>query len=130
MSLSTTEDEPKSPSSFDTKQNIVLTWAVVSSHYGDHRPFAAATLLALFKDEAKLRAMRRKLPNPANLLQEKLFMWLDTSEVARDHVNNLEGVVLLYGELCRRGLISYPWFIQRLMARGETGKRDEVKHCR
>ncbi|KAG8882040.1 RNA polymerase II mediator complex subunit [Tulasnella sp. 332] len=126
ISLSTTEDEPKSPTSFDTKLNIVLTWAVVSSQYGDHRPFAAATLLTLFKDEAKLRAMRRKLQNPTGLLQEKLFKWLDTSEVARDHFNNLESVVLLYRELCRKGLFSYPWFIQRLMARGETGKNDQT----
>ncbi|KAG9004810.1 RNA polymerase II mediator complex subunit [Tulasnella sp. JGI-2019a] len=125
--LSNTAEEtlPSPSSSFDTKLNILLTWAVVSSQYGDHRPFAAAALLSLFKDEAKLRAMRRKLPKPDGLLQEKLFKWLDTSDVARDHHNNSEGVVLLYGELCRRALMSYPWFIQRLMARGEAGSKDQ-----
>lgn len=73
-----------------------------------------------------MRAVRRKLPKPDGALQEKLFRWIDASEVARDHHANLEGVALLYAELCRRGLFSYRWFLQRLMARGETGSRDGV----
>jgi mediator of RNA polymerase II transcription subunit 12 len=72
--------------------------------------------------QAKLRATRRKAGSPSEILQEQLFKWLDTSDMARDHKNNLDGVALLYGRLVEHGLFSYTQFIQKLMARGETGR--------
>lgn len=107
------------PSSFETKLNILLTWSVAKSQYGDHRPYAAATLVSLWKDEAKLRAIRRKAPKPDAALQEQLFNWLSSSDIAKDHRSNATGLALLFGELMRRNLFSYGWFIRRLMARGE-----------
>ncbi|KAG8908829.1 RNA polymerase II mediator complex subunit [Tulasnella sp. 403] len=115
-------DDPSS--SFEAKLNVLLTWSVARSQYGDHRPYATATLISLWRDEAKLRAIRRKLKRPDGPLQEQLFNWLDTSDVAKDHNNNLGGVAMLFGELCRKGLFSYAWFIQRLIARGETEGND------
>lgn len=107
------------PSSFETKLNILLTWSVAKSQYGDHRPYAAATLVSLWRDEAKLRAIRRKAPKPDATLQEQLFNWLSSSDIAKDHRSNATGLALLFGELMRRNLFSYGWFIRRLMARGE-----------
>lgn len=109
------------PSSFETKLNILLTWSVAKSQYGDHRPYAAATLVALWRDEAKLRAIRRKAPKPDAALQEHLFNWLNSSDIAKDHKSNAIGIALLFGELMRRNLFSYGWLIRRLMARGEIG---------
>lgn len=115
------------PSSFETKLNILLTWSVAKSQYGDHRPYAAATLVVLWRDEAKLRAIRRKAPKPDAALQEHLFNWLNSSDIAKDHKSNATGIALLFGELMRRNLFSYGWFIRRLMARGEIAANGAKK---
>ncbi len=111
-------------SSFESKLNILLTWSVSSTQFGDHRPFAVACILRIWRDDAKLRAIRRRTTRPEAGLQEQLFHWLDTSDAA-SHPSNLDNISLLFGELCRKGLFSYGWFIQRLVARGEAGLGSE-----
>lgn len=54
-------------------------------------------------------------------MQDDLFHWLDTSPVARNHAENLESTALLFGHFVQKGLFSYGKFIQKLIARGETG---------
>ncbi|KAG8934799.1 RNA polymerase II mediator complex subunit [Tulasnella sp. 418] len=110
-----------STTSFQTKLDVLFTWSVTASQYGDHRPFAAASILRTWRDEAKLRATRRKTARPDAAIQDRLFQWLDTSIVARNHRANMAAVSRLYGELARRNLFSYERFIYRLMARGEAG---------
>lgn len=97
------------------KLKNLLTWSVSQSQYGDHRPYVAVTLVSLWRDEAKLRAVRRRTDKPDALLQEALFEWFDEER------GELEGVAMLFGEMCRKGLLSYSWFLRRLMARGEAG---------
>ena len=88
--------------------------------YGDHRPFAAVTLIRTWRDKACDRATRRNIANPSDLLQDQLFDWLDTSEVAGE-ASNIRDVALLYGKLVKHDLFSYASYIQRLVARGEVG---------
>lgn len=111
------------PSLFSRKLDLLLTWSVTSLQFGDHRPYAAATLLQLWRDHAEERAIRRDRESPHDLVQDLLFDWLDSSEVAVD-LENLPSVALLYGQLVARGLFSFSKYIQRLIARGEQGLSD------
>lgn len=88
--------------------------------YGDHRPYAAVTLLHLWRNRAEERATRRDTTSPDELVQDRLFDWLDGSEVAGD-MSNLRSVAILFGSLVRHELFSYANYIQRLIARGEPG---------
>ncbi len=99
---------------------MLLTWSVTPLQYGDHRPFAAVTLIRLWRDRARERATRRDIETPSDFLQDQLFDWLDTSEVAGE-TGNLRDVALLYGKLVKQQLFSYTKYIQRLIARGEPG---------
>jgi mediator of RNA polymerase II transcription subunit 12 len=57
---------------------------------------------------------------PSEFLQDQLFDWLDTSDVAGEP-SNIGNVALLYGKLVRRDIFSYSGYIQRLIARAEPG---------
>ncbi|OCH91787.1 hypothetical protein OBBRIDRAFT_752537 [Obba rivulosa] len=109
-----------SPESFSRKFDTLLTWSVTPLQYGDHRPYAAATLLRLWRDKMEERAVRRDAPFPDEAIQDHLFDWLDTSEVAADP-GNILSVSLLFGKLVKSGLFSYLEYVQRLIARGEAG---------
>ena len=102
------------------KVDILLTWSVTPLQYGDHRPYAASSLLKLWRDRAEDRAARRDRESPAEELQDYLFDWLDTSEVAGEE-SNLADVALLFDQLVKHGLFDYGQYIQRLIARGEQG---------
>ena len=78
------------------------------------------TLIRNWRDKACERATRRGQSSPENFLQDQLFSWLDNSEVAGEY-GNIRSVALLYGKLVKYDLFSYPNYIQRLVARGETG---------
>lgn len=106
--------------SFKEKMDLLLTWSVTPLQYGDHRPFAAATLIRTWRDKACDRATRRNIANPSDFLQDQLFDWLDTSEVAGE-AGNIREVALLYGKLIKYDVFSYASYIQRLVARGEVG---------
>ena len=99
---------------------LLLSWSVCWLQYGDHRPYAAASLLRRWRDRAEERASRSDADLPHELLQDLLFDWLDTSENAREP-KNLSMVALLFGELIQSGLFSYDQYIQRIIARGEPG---------
>ena len=99
---------------------MLLTWSVTSLQYGDHRPFAAVTLIRLWRDRAHDRASRRGVATPSEFLQDQLFDWLDVSEVAGEAAN-IRDVALLYGKLVKHEVFSYASYIQRLIARGEIG---------
>ncbi|THH04935.1 hypothetical protein EW145_g5157 [Phellinidium pouzarii] len=88
--------------------------------YGDHRPYAAVTLLRQWRDKTEERASRRDFASPNEVIQDELFDWLDTNEKASDE-RNFPLVSLLFGELIQNGLFSYDQYIQRIIARGETG---------
>ena len=106
--------------SFSRKLDFLLTWSVTPLQYGDHRPYAAACLLLLWRNKAEERAIRRDAPSPDEQIQDVLFDWLDSSDVAGEP-GNLPAVALLFGQLVKHGLFSYGLYMQRLIARGESG---------
>jgi mediator of RNA polymerase II transcription subunit 12, fungi type len=111
------------------KLDILLTWSVTPLQYGDHRPYAAASLLKLWRDKAEERAARRDRESPTEEVQDYLFDWLDSSEVAEDE-SNLADVALLFDQLVKHGLFDYGQYIQRLIARGEQGLSfTDVSRC-
>ncbi|TDL22582.1 hypothetical protein BD410DRAFT_821184 [Rickenella mellea] len=105
---------------FAQKLDGLLSWCVTPLQYGDHRPYAAITLLRLWREKAEERASRRDFTSPNEILQDQLFDWLDSSDLAAEE-DNLIFVSLLFGELVEKELFSYPKYIQRLIARGEPG---------
>ncbi|KAK0226153.1 hypothetical protein IW262DRAFT_1457387 [Armillaria fumosa] len=107
-------DDPKH------KLDMLLTWSITPLQFGDHRPFAAITLIRNWRQRAGERALRREDRSPDEFIQDQLFSWLDSSEVAGDP-KNIRAVALLFGKLIQRELFSYGSYIQRLIARGEQG---------
>ncbi|KIK91304.1 hypothetical protein PAXRUDRAFT_830959 [Paxillus rubicundulus Ve08.2h10] len=99
---------------FVAKLDILLTWAVTPLQFGSHRPFATCTLLLQHREHTA----RRELSCAA--LQDYLFDWLDTSEVAADSAN-IRSVAALFGKLVKDGLFDYATYLQRLVARSEPG---------
>jgi mediator of RNA polymerase II transcription subunit 12, fungi type len=115
---------------FRNKLDVLLTWSIALSQCGDHRPYVACTLLARWKAKETLRARRKGQQSlvftPEETLQHSLFDWLDESDAARKHEETLHGVANLFGQLIHLGLFSYSRFVQKLMARGETGRAAAV----
>lgn len=105
---------------FTNKLDMLLTWSITPHQYGDHRPYAVATLLSRWVDRSEDRALRRGFPPPDEMLQDHLFDWLDTSNVVTDAAN-VTAMTIMFGELIGRGIFSYSKYIQRLIARGEMG---------
>lgn len=112
--------EDVNDSSFKEKLDLLLTWSVTPVQYGDHRPFAAVTLICIWRNKAYARASKRNITKPNDSLQDQLFDWLDTSEIAGE-TNSIRDVALLYGKLVKHDIFSYSSYIQRLIARGEPG---------
>ncbi|KAI0688045.1 hypothetical protein BC835DRAFT_1419486 [Cytidiella melzeri] len=112
---------------FPGKLDILLTWSVTPLQHGDHRPYAAVSLLRFWRGRAEERAVRRGRDSPDNFIQDQLFDWLDSSDVAAD-ATNLPCIALLFGQLVKHGLFSYPHYIQRLVARGEQGLDCSQEH--
>jgi len=108
--------------SFGEKLDILLTWSVTPLQFGDHRPYLAVTVLKAWHDGTRSRASRRdeEFNHADDILQDHLFHWLDTSEMAADS-SIIRAISVLFGLLIERELFSYPSYIQRLIARGETG---------
>ncbi|KAF8756928.1 Transcription mediator complex subunit Med12 [Rhizoctonia solani] len=114
----------------DQKLSVLLTWAVTPSQYGSHRPFLACSLLARRSEGTRW--------------QEGIWRWLDESDEVRaigiwendkeegvstsagiDDASKImwhsrDAVALLVGELIEKGLFSYGWYMQKLIARGIT----------
>ncbi|KAJ7128929.1 hypothetical protein C8R43DRAFT_1026393 [Mycena crocata] len=103
---------------FIDKLQMLLTWSVTPLQFGDHRPFAAVTLIRNWRDKVGDRATRRDFAGPDEFLQDQLFDWLDTSDIAGEP-QNLGAVAILFGKLVKEDLFSYAGYIQRLIARGE-----------
>ena len=114
------DDSIEVSESFSQKLDFLLTWSVTPLQYGDHRPYAAACLLQLWRNRAADRAVRRDAPSPDEPIQSLLFQWLHMSEVAGD-ASNLPAVALLFGQLVKYGLFSFGEYMQHLIARGEEG---------
>ncbi|KAF8532506.1 hypothetical protein JB92DRAFT_3138291 [Gautieria morchelliformis] len=115
---------------FTNKLDMLLTWSITRHQYGDHRPYAVATLLSQWVDNSEDRALRRGLPPPDEMLQDRLFDWIDTSKAITDAAN-LAAMSVMFGELIGCGIFSYSKYIQRLIARGEKGLRaDEAPPSR
>lgn len=127
-SISYFKREPSDPT-FKDKLDLLLSWSVTPLQYGDHRPFAAVTLIRIWRERAWDRASRRDHITPTDFLQDQLFDWLDTSEVAGDQ-SNIRYIALLYGKLVKHDIFSYASYIQRLIARGEQGlSNSQVSLC-
>jgi mediator of RNA polymerase II transcription subunit 12, fungi type len=111
----------ESGSRFASKLDTLLTWSVTRLQYGDHRPYAAVTIIARWHKHMMERAVRRLAKHsPQEALQDSLFDWLDDSAAAGEG-NNLPAISLLFGEFVEKGLFSYSAYIERLIARGESG---------
>lgn len=63
---------------------------------------------------------RTRTDPPLLLLQRELADWLDTSSIARDRAQHASSVALLYGELVRKGLVSYSGLIRRVIVGGHS----------
>ncbi|KAG6821036.1 hypothetical protein H0H93_007926 [Arthromyces matolae] len=109
-----------SDAGFSDKLDMLLTWSVTPLQFGDHRPFAAVTIIRNWRMDAADRATRRHASLPDEFLQDRLFDWLDSSDAAGDP-ENIRAVSLLFGKLVKNDLFSYASYVQRLIARGETG---------
>lgn len=107
-------DAPARSPVFARKVERLLTWAVTPLQFGDHRPYAAATLLQRWRE----RLGPRSRSNDQDILQDLLFEFLDANE---PDGQSLPAITLLYGELVKGGLFSYELYVQRLIARGEPG---------
>ncbi|KAJ7668448.1 hypothetical protein DFH06DRAFT_1181718 [Mycena polygramma] len=105
---------------FIDKLHLLLTWSVTPLQFGDHRPFAAVTLIRNWRDKVGDRATRRDFTGPDDFLRDQLFDWIDTSDIAGE-AQNLRAVAVLFGKLVKEDLFSYAGYIQRLVARGESG---------
>ncbi|KAF8530471.1 hypothetical protein BU17DRAFT_35400 [Hysterangium stoloniferum] len=105
---------------FASKLDMLLTWSITHHQYGDHRPYAVATLLSRWMDRSEGRALRRGFPPPDEMLQDGLFDWLDTSAVVTN-ASNAYAMSVVFGELVGRGIFSYSKYMHRLIARGEAG---------
>ncbi|EPQ57624.1 hypothetical protein GLOTRDRAFT_137894 [Gloeophyllum trabeum ATCC 11539] len=117
---------------FSRKLDLLLSWCVTPLQYGDHRTYAAMSLLSHWRNQAQECAWRRNVPpnaGPAQVLQDLLFDWLDDSEVAGDP-ENLRAIAWLYGGLAKHDLFSYAEYLQRLVSRGEQGLSDPEKPSR
>jgi len=108
------------PPEFIGKLDLLLTWSVTPLQYGDHRPYACVTLLRAWHEKAAKRATRRDYTPPDEFIQDRLFDWLDSSDVAGDP-KHIREVSLLLENLIQNDLFSYANYIQRLIARGEPG---------
>jgi mediator of RNA polymerase II transcription subunit 12 len=104
---------------FIDKLQMLLTWSVTPLQFGDHRPFAAVTLIRNWRAKVGDRATRRDFAGPDEFLQDQLFDWLDTCDIAGD-AQNLRAVAILYGKLVKDDLFSYAGYIQRLIARRDN----------
>lgn len=102
---------------FATKLDRLLTWSVTPLQFGDHRPYVAATVLRRARAQWGARAARRNSAAPDGKLQDLLFEWLDRDGSS----NDVASVALLFGELVRSELFSYASYVQRLIARCESG---------
>ncbi|VDC06366.1 unnamed protein product [Peniophora sp. CBMAI 1063] len=107
-------DAPTRSPVFARKVERLLTWAVTPLQFGDHRPYAAATLLQRWRE----RLVPRSRSRDQDTLQDLLFEFLDANE---PNAQSLPAIALLYGELVKSGLFSYELYIQRLIARCEPG---------
>lgn len=113
-------DTETSTDQFAHKLDLLLAWSVCYMQFGDHRPYAAVTLLRIWRDKAGERACRRDIDSPNDKIQDAIFQWLDTNDMAEDE-RNLRAISLLFGELVEKELFSYDKYIQRVIARGESG---------
>ncbi|KZT58942.1 hypothetical protein CALCODRAFT_549965, partial [Calocera cornea HHB12733] len=108
-----------SENTYDDQLKLLLTWAVSRFQYGDHRPYAVASILRKWMDDAKLQAIRQKVKvKPAEMLQDRLFLWLHNYP-AHSLQSDMPAIAILIGELIRRGVFSYARYVQELVARGE-----------
>lgn len=107
-------DAPARCPVFARKVERLLTWAITPLQYGDHRPYAAATILQRWRE----RLAPRSRSSDQDTLQDLLFEFLDANE---PNGQSLPAIALLYGELVKGGVFSYELYVQRLIARGEPG---------
>ena len=116
------EAMPSVATSLRRKLDVLLTWGA-AAECGDYRPYVAATLLHQWMEVEEGRA---PLKPPDRILQAELLHWLDNCTTATDHVHDMNGIAILYGELVRRELFDYSDFVRTLVARGETARRDST----
>jgi mediator of RNA polymerase II transcription subunit 12, fungi type len=105
---------------FRRKVDTLLTWSVTPLQFGEHRPFAAVTLLRVWRMKANHAAAGDDFGSLDDLLQDHIFDWLDSSDVESESIN-VPRIAVLLEKLVEHHLFSYAKYIQRLIARGEPG---------
>lgn len=99
----------------------LCTWACTLHRVGVHRLYVAAALVHLL-DECQAQRLllpdgrRLSCPWPPFSLSEAVMQWLDT--LSESVPLRPAYVARLFGLFARDGVLSYPYFLQRLMARG------------
>ncbi|KZT32862.1 hypothetical protein SISSUDRAFT_472618 [Sistotremastrum suecicum HHB10207 ss-3] len=114
------------------KLDTLLTWAILPTQYGHHRPYIATTLVIQWRTRMLEMQTQGEFPShdPREFLQDALFDWLESCDRTHEKTN-VPHVAYLYGELIRRDAFSYEKYVQRLIARGESlevAKEDRTCH--
>ncbi|KAL1916568.1 uncharacterized protein VTP21DRAFT_5759 [Calcarisporiella thermophila] len=114
-------------SSFESRVHLLCEWATTPLRHGDHRCYAVATVLELWRQDVSRGKLAR---DRQMLLQDALLRFLDVRTSQSDEEYEL--VSRLYGEFIRLGLFSFQKYMQRLIARGDldSSKRGEMKTLR
>lgn len=120
LALTVFGDKCDNPDTFARKLDIVLSWSVCPSQYGEHRPYVVVALLDRWRIAAEARATRKDTVPPYEFLHDQLFDWLDQCDLSADEAC-ISVVADLFGKLAKEELFLYPAYVQRLIARGEPG---------
>ena len=102
-------------SRLEEKVFILLDWAIGLFQLGNHRPYAAYTLLHRWSEQYD-----EHRPKPFDFYPI-LYKWLDTFPAAKKEDNAL-AIGITFGELIRQGLFSYSRYLQSLIANGHTAR--------
>ena len=152
LQVASDPSEQQSPVSLEERIETILTWACTSRRFGIYRQYLAASLLEKVKSgwatfdspsgkpadtQNASQIKRRPRKRPKLTLDPILLKWLASVEAALlaaakgrslDARNatlatvEVRSVIILFGEIGRRGVFSYSKYLQRLIARGIANK--------
>lgn len=105
---------------FSQKLELLLSWGTTSSQFGSQRPYVVVSILDHWRVVTNERARRRNTLPSYEPLQDRIFEWLDNTELVEDK-ETIPAVASLLGKLVEKSLFSFDRYLERLIARGEQG---------